>query len=84
MKVPTVAVRNQTFSEAIEDCVDGFLAGNTQEWVEKIGKLVEDEDLRREMGEKAREKVLRDYTNKNSHNEEYYNYLKKKIANVRE
>jgi len=77
--ISTVAVRNQTFSEAISDGVNGFLADNTAEWVEKIGKLVEDKKLRHEMGEKAREKVLRDYTNKNSHNEEYYNYLKSKL-----
>jgi O-antigen biosynthesis protein len=79
LKIPTVAVRNRTFSEAINDGVNGFLADNDSEWVEKIGKLVEDENLRHEMGEKARERVLCDYTNKNSHNEEYYNYLKSKI-----
>jgi len=77
--VPTVAVRNETFSSAISDGVDGFLADNVEEWVEKIGKLVEDENLRKAMGEKAREKVLRDYTNKNSHNEGYYNYLRSKL-----
>jgi glycosyltransferase involved in cell wall biosynthesis len=77
--IPTVAVKNQTFSEAIEDGVDGFLAENTEEWINKLEKLITDENLRREMGRKAREKVLRDYTNKNSHNEEYYNYLRSKI-----
>jgi glycosyltransferase involved in cell wall biosynthesis len=76
LKIPTVAVRNQTFSEAIEDGEDGFLADNKKEWVEKIEKLVKDEKLRKLMGEKARKKVLRDYTNKNSHNTEYYDYLK--------
>ncbi len=77
--VPTVAIRNQTFSEAIEDGVDGFLADNISEWTEKISRLIENENLRREMGEKAREKVLREYSNKNSHNEKYYNYLKSKL-----
>jgi glycosyltransferase involved in cell wall biosynthesis len=79
LKIPTVAVRNQTFLEAMEDGANGFLADNTAEWVEKIGRLVEDKNLRQLMGKKAREKVLRDYTNKNSHNEEYYNYLKSKL-----
>jgi O-antigen biosynthesis protein len=79
LKVPTVAVRNQTFSNAINDGEDGFLADNVEEWVEKISRLVEDKNLRKKMGEKAREKVLRDYTNKNSHNEEYYNFLKSKL-----
>ncbi|MDO9231740.1 MAG: glycosyltransferase [bacterium] len=79
LEIPTVAVRNQTFSEAISDGVDGFLAGNANEWVEKISQLIENEKLRQAMGQKAREKVLRDYTNKNSHNEEYYNYLRSKL-----
>ena len=76
LKIPTVAVKNQTFSEAIADGVDGFLAGDMAEWAEKIGRLIEDADLRRAMGEKAREKVLYDYTNKNSHTEDYYSYLR--------
>jgi glycosyltransferase involved in cell wall biosynthesis len=80
LKIPTVAVRNRTFLETIEDGADGFLAETKKEWVEKIGKLVEDSALRTFMGEKARKKVLRDYTNKNSHTTEYYNYLKKNIA----
>lgn len=79
IKVPTVAVKNRTYSEAISDGADGLLAGNEDEWVEKIGRLIEDENLRRKMGEKAREKVLRDYTNRNSHNEEYYKYLRSKL-----
>jgi glycosyltransferase involved in cell wall biosynthesis len=77
--IPTVAVRNETFSGAIEDGVTGFLAGNALEWTEKLGRLVEDENLRRVMGERAREKTLKDYTNKNSHSEEYYDYLRKKL-----
>lgn len=77
--IPTVAVRNQTFSEAISDGETGFLAGSKEEWTQKIKKLILDETLRRKMGEKAREKVLKDYTNKNSHSEEYYGYLREII-----
>ena len=79
LKIPTVAVKNQTFSESIQDGVDGFLAGDTAEWVEKLGKLIENPELRKNMGEKAREKVLARYTNKNSHTEDYYAYLKQII-----
>jgi glycosyltransferase involved in cell wall biosynthesis len=74
--IPTVAFRNETFSGAIEDGVSGFLASDTSEWMEKLGRLIEDENLRKEMGQRAREKTLKDYTNKNSHSEEYYNYLR--------
>lgn len=73
--VPSVAVRNRTFSEAIEDGVDGFLADSPDEWREKLEKLVDDKSLRREMGQAAREKVLKYYTNRNSRNGEYYGYL---------
>lgn len=79
LKVPTVAVRNRTFSEAIVDGVDGFLADNADEWVDKLSRLIEDESLRREMGGRAREKVLRDYTNRNSRNEEYCEYIKSRL-----
>ncbi|MCX6762559.1 MAG: glycosyltransferase [Candidatus Moranbacteria bacterium] len=78
--VPTVAAATQTFRETIEDGVDGFVAGDDEEWKEKLGKLISDKDLRKSMGEKAREKVLKNYTNKNSRNEEYYNFLRSKIA----
>lgn len=77
--IPTVAVLNHTYSETISDGVDGFLAGNTSEWIDKISRLIEDENFRKSIGQKAREKVLRDYTNKNSHSEEYYNYLKDRL-----
>ncbi len=81
--VPTVAMRNETFSGAIEDGVTGFLAGNILEWTEKLSRLIEDENLRKTMGEKAREKTLEDYTSKNSHSEEYYNYLREKMEKRR-
>lgn len=83
LKIPTVAVRNQTFSEAITEGSDGFLASDTNEWVEKISQLIERPELRKSMGEKAREKVLRDYTNRNSHNKEYYSYLQNLIETKR-
>jgi glycosyltransferase involved in cell wall biosynthesis len=83
LKVPTVAVRNQTFSEAITDGINGFLADKTEEWVEKLSRLIESESLRQEMGERAREKALKDHTTKNSHDEEYYGYLRKRIEEIK-
>jgi len=80
VKIPTIAVRNQTFSESITDGLNGFLAETEEEWVEKISRLIEDKNLRITMGEKAREKVLKDFSTKNSHNEKYYDFLKNKIA----
>lgn len=79
VKVPTVAVANQTFIEAIEDGVDGFVASTTEEWVEKLAGLITDDGLRKKMGKKAREKALRKYTVKNSNNTDYYYYLRSKL-----
>lgn len=76
LKVPTVAVANVTFSGCITDGVSGFLAGNAEEWFQKLEKLILDNDFRKSMGEAAYQKTLKDYTIKNSHNEDYYNFLK--------
>ena len=77
--VPTVAVGNMTFGGAIEDGVDGFLAKTEDEWFEKIEKLIINSNIRKEIGENAKKKVWEKYTNRNSGNQEYYNYLKSKI-----
>lgn len=79
LEIPTVAVANQTFKEAISDGVDGFVAASTAEWVEKLEKLITDKEFRINMGKLARDKVMKEYTNRNSHNEEYYNYLRSKL-----
>lgn len=79
--VPTVAIANQTHREAIEDGTDGFLAGNTEEWIQKLSQLVEDAQLRARMGEKARQKVLEQYTTENATNDEYVEFLTKLIKN---
>jgi len=81
--VPTVAVRNQTFSKAIFDGEDGFLARDIKEWLEKLEKLILDKNLRERMGKEARKKALRDYTTKNSHNSEYYNYLRSRLQDAK-
>jgi len=77
--VPSVAMNNQTYREAIDDGEDGFLAGNEDEWFEKLEKLVLDENLRHMTGKEAREKSFREFTTKNSHNSEYYDYLRSKL-----
>jgi O-antigen biosynthesis protein len=78
--VPTVATATQTFCEAIEDGEDGFVAKDSDEWTEKLEKLIMNRNLRRSIGEKAKEKALRDYITKNGRSEEYYAYLKSKIG----
>lgn len=80
LSVPSVAVSNQTYREAIEDGENGFLAGSDDEWVEKLERLIKDRELRKQMGKEAREKSSREYTTKNSHNKKYYEYLRDIIS----
>jgi len=75
--VPTVAAATRTFREAIEDGTEGFTAREADEWTDRLERLIVDKELRRSMGENAKKKALRVYTNKNSQNDEYYEYLKK-------
>jgi glycosyltransferase involved in cell wall biosynthesis len=79
VKVPTIATATKTFREAIADGIDGFVASSTDEWVEKLEKLIQDKEARLAMGERAYQKTLGQYSNKNSHDEEYYSYLKTKL-----
>jgi glycosyltransferase involved in cell wall biosynthesis len=78
--VPTVAAATETFRTAIADGVDGFVASTTEEWCEKLSRLIEDVELRKTVGERAKQTALDRYTTTNADNEGYYAYLKSKIA----
>lgn len=78
--VPTVASATGTFQEAIMEGMDGYTASTTEEWAEKIGALIADAHLRKEIGDKARASVLARYTTINADDKEYYNYLRSKIV----
>ena len=65
LEIPVVA---QSFStgdspyQGVEDSKYLELAGNTEEFIEKIEKLIADKELRREMGRNAREYVEENYS----------------------
>jgi O-antigen biosynthesis protein len=80
LSVPTVAAATQTFREAINDGEDGFTAANSEEWLQKLEKLIMDKKLRQEMGAKALDKALQKYTTINADNEAHYQYLKAKAG----
>ncbi|MDV2502413.1 MAG: glycosyltransferase family 4 protein [bacterium] len=48
--------------DIVHDGVNGFLADSTEEWVEKLSRLVEDADLRRTLGDKGRQSVEARYS----------------------
>jgi glycosyltransferase involved in cell wall biosynthesis len=82
--VPTVASATRPYREAIDDGIDGFVAATTEEWVEKLTRLIERTDLRRNMGERAREKALRKYSTQTADHVEYYEYLRARVGSVGE
>ena len=82
VKVSTIAAATQPFCDAIEDGIDGFVANGEEEWFAKLEKLIIDEKLRKNMGEKAYQKAIEKYSVENSNNEEYYKYLKSKIKSL--
>ncbi|HEX8503839.1 MAG TPA: glycosyltransferase family 4 protein [Hymenobacter sp.] len=49
-------------SVIIEDGVNGYLASEPQEWADKIGRLIENEALRLQIGRAGRETVLSRYS----------------------
>jgi hypothetical protein len=95
--IPTIAVRNKTFSEVIDERVDGLkesisclnskrsglLAGNTNEWVQKLELLINDKGMRKNIGERARQVVLKKYLTSSGDNKKYYKFLEDIIENNR-
>jgi len=60
--IPPVASDVGEHSHIIQDGVNGFLCKNDQQWIEKLRKLIEDENLREKMGANARKTVEEKYS----------------------
>lgn len=82
VKVPVVASDTQVFKNSIKDGEDGFIASNSDEWYKKLTTLIQNENLREEMGEKAKKTALQKYTTSSENKSEYYNFLKNEIDGV--
>jgi len=72
LEIPTIMSPVGVNKMIINDGVNGFLADTKEEWIEKAGKLIDSEELRKEMGKKGRETVLKNY----SVESQKHNYLK--------
>jgi glycosyltransferase involved in cell wall biosynthesis len=62
LEIPTVMSPVGVNTEIISDGANGFLAAHTEEWVEKISSLIDSEQLRKDMGAKARQTVVERYS----------------------
>lgn len=80
--VPTIAVANETYQEAITDGADGFLATTEQEWYEKLKILITNPELRATIAKNAFQTALTKYTTKNGKSEEYYVFLRSELQKL--
>ncbi|MEL6537146.1 MAG: glycosyltransferase family 4 protein [Bacteroidota bacterium] len=60
--IPTLMSPVGVNTEIIQDGENGFLAAETDEWVEKISRLVDSFELRQTMGQKGRDTVVSQYS----------------------
>jgi len=60
--VPSVASRVGEATYLIQEGKNGFLAGNTDEWMHALQRLIEDADLRGAMGKQAQETITLHYS----------------------
>jgi glycosyltransferase involved in cell wall biosynthesis len=58
LAIPTIMSPVGVNSEIIEDGINGFLASDTNEWVNKLSLLIDSKNLRKTMGYKGRETVV--------------------------
>lgn len=60
--IPTVATAIGTNFRVIEDGISGFLVTSEEEWIQRLSQLIENPDLRRQIGKKAREKIVNEFS----------------------
>jgi len=62
MGIPSVSSRVGMNQEVVSEGVNGMLASDSEEWIEKLSRLIQSVELRAEMGRKARERVCESYS----------------------
>jgi glycosyltransferase involved in cell wall biosynthesis len=60
--MPVVASPVGVASDIVRDGVNGFLASSTDAWIARLGRLIEDPDLRARMGQAGRAIAQREYS----------------------
>jgi glycosyltransferase involved in cell wall biosynthesis len=62
LEIPAVMSPVGVNEEIIRDGINGFLAGEKEEWVAKISALIDDADLRKKTGKAARQTVIGNFS----------------------
>lgn len=76
--IPTVATAIGANYRVIENGISGFLVETEEEWIEKLGLLLEDHQLRKKIGMEARNRVEKLYS-VNANKKTYLDILRKVI-----
>lgn len=62
LEKPTVMTPVGINTDIIDDSVNGFLADSNKEWIEKLSLLIENEDLRVQLGKAGKETIEKKYS----------------------
>jgi len=62
LEIPTIMSPVGVNTQIIDDGVNGFLANETDEWIAKISRLIDDADLRITLGKAGRKTVVEEYS----------------------
>jgi len=62
LKIPAIASPVGVNNQIIDDGINGFLCSTPEEWSSAITKLIKDKELRQQMGERGRNKVIDHYS----------------------
>lgn len=60
-EIPSIVSATATYAQVVKDGVTGFLAGNSDEWGDRLARLVADPGLRAAMGRAARAQAIERY-----------------------
>lgn len=80
LEIPTIMSPVGVNTEIIQDGINGFLAEDKQEWIEKISRLIESADLRDKIGKSGRKTVIEKYS-VNTYKHKYLFYFNLLISN---
>ena len=75
LEIPAVLSPVGVNTDIIKHSNNGFLANSPSEWIEIISQLIEDEGLRKRMGENARKPIIQRYSVE-AIKEDYLKYFK--------
>lgn len=62
LEIPTIMSPVGVNTEIIQDGENGFLAESDDEWIDKISRLIESEELRKKLGKAGRKTVVEKYS----------------------